>query len=198
MFQRLLEMRLASALQKGYNQTRAPLITTSFILLEFRMTPNKKMEAPKFLAGWKEIANYLDKGVRTVQRYEREMGLPVRRPAGKSRAAVLATRAELDAWVAASPIREAFKISRPVLDDGSAFAGKLVNRIEEMRALRDQMTALRNELRGTMDVLRESIMHVHTGLTPPALAKTFSIASFDFNNKAVVDLVGRQALRKEN
>jgi hypothetical protein len=162
------------------------------------MAPNKKVEPPKFLAGWKEIAIYLDKGVRTVQRYEREMGLPVRRPAGKSRAAVLATRAELDAWVAASPIRDAFKISRPAVD-GSDFATDIAKRVAEMRVLRDQMAALRNELRGTVDVLRETIIHVHTGLTPAsALSKTFSIASFDYNKKAVADLVGVQSLRKAN
>ena len=39
---------------------------------------------PHFLNGWKEIANYLGKGVRTVQRYERTLALPVRRPSGRS------------------------------------------------------------------------------------------------------------------
>jgi len=52
----------------------------------------------EILSGWKEIANYLGKGVRTVQRYEREMGLPIYRPAGKSSAAVVATRTELEEW----------------------------------------------------------------------------------------------------
>ncbi len=30
------------------------------------------------LNSWKEIACYLGRGVRTVQRYERDLGLPVR------------------------------------------------------------------------------------------------------------------------
>src|ERR1700722_14162983 len=72
----------------------------------------KKPEPPQFLSGWKEISNYLGKGVRTVQRYEWQMGLPVRRPAGKPRGSVVATKLELDAWVCASPIREAFHLSR--------------------------------------------------------------------------------------
>ena len=55
---------------------------------------------PRFLSGWKEIANYLGRGVRTVQRYEREMGLPIHRPAGKSWASVVAAKTELDDWVA--------------------------------------------------------------------------------------------------
>jgi hypothetical protein len=53
----------------------------------------------QLLTSWKEIAIYLSKGVRTVQRWERELGLPVRRPA-QSRHIVLATTSELDGWVA--------------------------------------------------------------------------------------------------
>jgi len=53
----------------------------------------KKIEPPQILSGWKEIANYLGKGVRTVQRYERYMGLPVRRPAGKPSGSVFEPRA---------------------------------------------------------------------------------------------------------
>lgn len=53
----------------------------------------------RFLTGWKQIASYLGKGVRTCQRYEREMGLPIHRPAEKSSASVIAMPAELDTWV---------------------------------------------------------------------------------------------------
>ena len=48
---------------------------------------------------WKEIALYLGRGVRTVQRWEHELGLPVRRPHGKSRSAVIALKPELDRWL---------------------------------------------------------------------------------------------------
>jgi hypothetical protein len=57
----------------------------------------------EIFSGWKDIANYLGKGVRTVQRYERDLHLPIHRPAGKPHAAVIATKAELDGWVKASP-----------------------------------------------------------------------------------------------
>ncbi len=53
----------------------------------------------KVLNSWKEIAAHLGRGVRTVQRWERDFGLPVRRPSGRSRSAVVAVPAELDAWV---------------------------------------------------------------------------------------------------
>ena len=50
------------------------------------------------LDSWKEIAAYLKRGVRTVQQWEREAGLPVRRLATKKRGTVYAYKAEIDAW----------------------------------------------------------------------------------------------------
>jgi hypothetical protein len=42
----------------------------------------------------------MGKGVRTVQRWEQDFGLPVRRPSGSSKKAILARPGDLDAWVA--------------------------------------------------------------------------------------------------
>jgi Tol biopolymer transport system component len=50
------------------------------------------------LDSWKEIAAYLGRGIRTVQRWEREEGLPVRRLAHEKRGSVYARREELAAW----------------------------------------------------------------------------------------------------
>jgi Tol biopolymer transport system component len=50
------------------------------------------------LDSWKEIAAYLGRGVRTVQRWEREEGLPVHRLGHDKRGSVYATREELAAW----------------------------------------------------------------------------------------------------
>ncbi len=55
------------------------------------------------LNGWKQIAIYLDRGVRTVQRWEAELGLPIHRPHGRFKSTVLAIPAELDSWVANTP-----------------------------------------------------------------------------------------------
>jgi len=52
------------------------------------------------LDSWKEIAVYLKRGVRTVQRWERISGLPVRRLDGQG--SVFAYKTELDAWWANS------------------------------------------------------------------------------------------------
>jgi hypothetical protein len=63
------------------------------------------------LTSWKEIAQYLGKGVRTVQRWESEYGLPVRRASNSSHHAVLAIPEEIDAWV-----RQQTKDRGPELD----------------------------------------------------------------------------------
>jgi hypothetical protein len=53
------------------------------------------------LSSWKDIARYLGKGVRTVQRWERHLGLPVRRPNGAlQKSAVVLYRGDVDAWLA--------------------------------------------------------------------------------------------------
>lgn len=50
------------------------------------------------LDSWKEIAVYLNRGQRTVQRWEQEEGLPVRRLRHEKRGSVFAYKCELDAW----------------------------------------------------------------------------------------------------
>lgn len=55
------------------------------------------------LNSWKEIAAYLGRGVRTVQRWEHDLALPVRRPRGKDRSAVIALKSDLDKWLRDTP-----------------------------------------------------------------------------------------------
>src|SRR5215471_17764720 len=119
---------------------------------------------PEILNGWKEIACYLGKGVRTVQRYERNLALPVRRPAGRPFGSVMATKAELDAWVSASPVRESFPVS--LINSGNTAALKeLKLRISEMHRLRHETVELRDELRAACDLLRQSLRAVLPGET---------------------------------
>lgn len=54
-----------------------------------------------FLSSWKDIASYFMVDVKTVQRWEKERGLPVRRIPGDKRGKVFAHRSELDDWVTA-------------------------------------------------------------------------------------------------
>ena len=55
--------------------------------------PDKKLDS------WGEIASYLGREVRTVQRWERTEGLPVHRHEHKKKSTVYAFAGELDAWI---------------------------------------------------------------------------------------------------
>jgi len=56
------------------------------------------------LNSWKEIAQYVGRGVRTVQRWEQFLDFPVRRPHGRSRSAVIALPEEIDDWLKRAPL----------------------------------------------------------------------------------------------
>ncbi|MFZ0815805.1 MAG: hypothetical protein WAM78_09815 [Candidatus Sulfotelmatobacter sp.] len=76
----------------------------------------------KRLDSWKEIASFFDRDERTVNRWEKELGLPVRRlPGTKGR--VYAYEVELAAWLDASPSAgtAAPRLERP--DAGTESAG---------------------------------------------------------------------------
>jgi len=60
----------------------------------------------EILNSWKEIANYMNRGVRTVQRWETDLGLPVRRPPAGCKNAVIAFRSDIDRWLAQTPCKE--------------------------------------------------------------------------------------------
>jgi len=117
-------------------------------------------EPHEVFSGWKEIANYLGKGVRTVQRYERELGLPVRRPTGRERGSVMATKVELDAWVAARPLIHEFQLTWHKAASLASPIASMKNHVDEMRTLYAEMRGLRSDLQASVRLLRESIAAV--------------------------------------
>jgi WD40-like Beta Propeller Repeat len=66
------------------------------------------------LSSWKEIAAYLGRGVRSVQRWEQEEGLPVHRLSHQKRESVYAYQDELDGWLEARRSSLATEEPRPV------------------------------------------------------------------------------------
>lgn len=62
------------------------------------MGGQNELENPATLNGWKDIATYLGKSVRAVQRWEHDFGLPVHRIKTPTGQVVYAFRAEVDAW----------------------------------------------------------------------------------------------------
>jgi tetratricopeptide (TPR) repeat protein len=64
------------------------------------MTASQEHPRPSTkLNSWKEIARYLEREVRTVQRWEKTDGLPIRRLYHEKRGSVYAFTEDLDAWV---------------------------------------------------------------------------------------------------
>jgi hypothetical protein len=82
----------------------------------------------QILNGWKEISNHIERGVRTAQRWEALLGMPVHRPALKDRSAVVAFTDELDGW-----------ITRNVLDTPDVNSE---GRNESLARLHDNMSSL--------------------------------------------------------
>src|SRR5262249_32802867 len=57
-----------------------------------RFPPSERLES------WKEIASYLKRDVRTVQRWEKREGLPIHRHLHDKLGTVYAYKGEIDAW----------------------------------------------------------------------------------------------------
>jgi hypothetical protein len=78
----------------GNNSPKAAVLCHELIE-SFRFSATSKQRS---LQSWKQIAVYMGRGVRTVQRWE-QFGLPVHRPSGHGKGAVFALVAEVDQWM---------------------------------------------------------------------------------------------------
>jgi len=107
----------------------------------------------ELLTSWKEIASYLGKGVRTVQRWEQQFDLPVRRPNEKAKGIVHATREELDQWLARQWSQRPKEFARAVGID-SVY-------IDSLRASMKQSAELRHANRLLLEDVRISLRNVH-------------------------------------
>ena len=93
------------------------------------------------LTSWKEVAAHLGKGVRTVQRWEQLMGLPVRRPDRRTKGMILAYTDELDEWT-----RSQFRSTHK----------------SEVELLRDQIAELRLENERLLTQVAAQSVTAHT------------------------------------
>lgn len=106
------------------------------------------------LNSWKEVANYLGRGVRTVQRWEK-LGLPVRRLGAGPRSPVVANARDIDRWLLA-----AASVQGTDLRQTSAhlvIRGGLGESIEQARRLRHEMNQLRRSNWASVVRLTESL-----------------------------------------
>src|SRR5262249_33579703 len=108
------------------------------------------MASPQAKAGllnsWKEIAVYMGRGVRTVQRWEGDSGLPVQRLGRGRRAPVFAHAKDIDDW-----------LQRRFGSDGK-LRGRLNHTVlmADLLASRNEMQLHRTEMAGRRVALHES------------------------------------------
>jgi predicted metal-dependent hydrolase len=97
----------------------------------------------RILNSWKEIASYLGRGVRTLQRYEEKLGLPIHRPAARERSAVLAFADELEQWLRNAPIRNGTR-SNP--SNGNSSSVMELQEIQIEKDVRSQLESAKQEM----------------------------------------------------
>ena len=117
----------------------------------------------KVLSGWKDIAAYLGRGVRTVQRWEK-LGLPVRRPNAHLRSAVIATAEDIDVWIAHCT-------------DGRSERGDGVETLpvcdyDQVRAEIEQLRHENERLRTDLQALKVRVQQTQAARTPPSTASS--------------------------
>lgn len=113
------------------------------------------------LNSWKEIAAYLKRGVRTVQRWEADLGLPVRRPRGTSRSAVIAVRSDIDQWLNSFPAQSATQRSQK---NGLHSQRKAIDRQSQIREEIARSRSLRREMAHSRAGLRSALNRLITNV----------------------------------
>jgi transcriptional regulator with XRE-family HTH domain len=129
-----------------------------------------RIRRPHVLTSWKEVARYMGKGVRTVQRWERDFSLPVRRPSGaKNKRVILVFTADLDAWIAA----QCSRMQRDSRTDGNGLSSAtLRDCIRASAELRVANRLLLNEIQIAVEALLQTLSDMcpqsaFVGLAPP-------------------------------
>jgi hypothetical protein len=114
------------------------------------------------LNGWKEIGSYLGRVVRTAQRWEAQLGMPVHRPAKRKRTAVVAFPNELDTWLSRNlsklELQESYRPTDPS-NDIAALSEKLTR-------LQTEATLLALEIRRARGEVPQLLGNGATNLAP--------------------------------
>lgn len=114
----------------------------------------------RLLNSWKEIATYLGRGIRTVQRWEK-MGLPVRRIGTGHRSPVVADARDLDRWLQTAH-RHGFQpeeAAEPILN--------LHHSVERSRRLQEELLVLRDSQLRSVARLAETVASITRACSVP-------------------------------
>jgi hypothetical protein len=130
------------------------------------MAPGIPPQQNAVFTSWKEIAAYLGKSVRTVQRWESEFRLPVRRPSPEIHT-VCISRKEVDQRLLGRRSYRLWSYHSKKLKTPNANGAKAgTTEIEEHRKLRSERCQLMGEVRRNVQMLAEicqSLSRVLTG-----------------------------------
>jgi hypothetical protein len=134
---------------------------------EATMPDENEPSSNQELNSWKEIASHLERGVRTVQRWESELGLPVRRTGRGKRGAVYALVSELDLWrvtsgavvgkeldpgserAAGSAVEESRRLMSNIQSMVQSVSMTTVRQRQQAQALQKRLDEMRRRLRKT-------------------------------------------------
>ena len=110
------------------------------------------------LNGWKQISNHIDRAVRTAQRWEAVLGMPVHRPALKDRSAVVAFSDELELWLTrTSPdVRNECAETEDQATQVNEWNERLLRALDNMSTLVRQSCALASQVQTLQEQLRRS------------------------------------------
>jgi hypothetical protein len=129
----------------------------------------------QILNGWKEISSYTKRSVRTVQRWEARLGLPVYRPALKDRSAVVAFSDELDRWISrASPGADEEDTVLNGYERNDAGLSRLLDNMDTMVLGGAEHSS---KIRLLLEELRQSLKSYHYGLASRTPVPTASVPS---------------------
>lgn len=153
---------------------------------------------PTVLASWKEIASYLGKGVRTVQRWELTKQLPVHRPAGADQGIVIAFPAELDRWTRVHLLDGA---PAAIKHAGSKDALRWYEQLKGVATVCSELTDRAKQVRATTAALVTAMQntgledpapaaHTMTPLDPPARVEVNAQRRYLDANRAACELLG--------
>lgn len=128
------------------------------------------MRANGVLQSWKQIARYVGRTERTVQRWEQAFGFPVHRPSGKCRSSVMALTQEIEEWTRGKPslvqLRAMARIDRAGIiasseDNSDLYNNHHFEQIQLAKLLFQQQRTLRKDLRDLLQeqrTLRQALM----------------------------------------
>jgi hypothetical protein len=127
----------------------------------------------QILNGWKEISSYIKRSVRTVQRWEARLDLPVYRPALKDRSAVVAFSDELDRWIS----RVSPDAGEAVLNGNDGHDAGLLRLLDSMNTMLLDTAELSSRMRLLQEQLGQSLRICHQGIAARTLAPSASVSS---------------------